>query len=407
MSHPNRHALAALLLGFFLLPAASFAEDGRAPGFKPGPAIPAPVGNKPVDATSGPRRDASPAPQAVVTADDIIVQGSACVGLDCVSNESFGFDTLRLKENNTRIKFDDTSASAGFPANDWQLTANDSASGGLNKFAIEDITGAKVPFTTVAGAPSNSLFIQSTGRIGFRTDNPLLDLHMVTGDTPAIRFEQTNLSGYTAQTWDVAGNEANFFVRDLTGGSRLPFRIRPGAPTSSIDIAATGFVGIGTASPDVVLDLNAPTASTAPVAVFRVGDGSSDPSLANRFTVDSFGNVTARGTISQLSSRSAKENFSPANGAMLLSKLEKLPILNWNYIGAPSDDRHVGPVAEDFHAAFGLGRDDHVVAPTDMAGVALASVQALQEEVKLRDTRIAELEKRMGELEALVRKAAQ
>ena len=61
-----------------------------------------------------------------VIADDLIVQGSNCVGLDCVNNESFGFDTLRLKENNTRIKFDDTSSSAGFPANDWMLSANDS-----------------------------------------------------------------------------------------------------------------------------------------------------------------------------------------------------------------------------------------------------------------------------------------
>jgi len=58
-----------------------------------------------------------------VIADDLIVQGSNCVGLDCVNNESFGFDTLRLKENNTRIKFDDTSASPGFPANDWTLSA--------------------------------------------------------------------------------------------------------------------------------------------------------------------------------------------------------------------------------------------------------------------------------------------
>ena len=51
-----------------------------------------------------------------VIADDLIVQGSACVGLDCADGESFGFDTIRLKENNTRIKFDDTSTSPGFPA---------------------------------------------------------------------------------------------------------------------------------------------------------------------------------------------------------------------------------------------------------------------------------------------------
>jgi hypothetical protein len=184
-----------------------------------------------------------------VIPDDLIVQGSACVGLDCVDGESFGFDTLRLKENNTRIKFDDTSTSSGFPNNDWQLTANDSASGGLNKFSIENTTVGTIPFTVVGPAPTNSLFVASTGKVGLRTATPLLDLHITTGDTPAQRLEQTTASGFSAQTWDIGGNEANFFVRDLTGGSRLPFRIRPGAPTSSIDINASGNVGVGTASP--------------------------------------------------------------------------------------------------------------------------------------------------------------
>jgi hypothetical protein len=186
----------------------------------------------------------------IVQADDVIIQGSLCVGLDCVINESFGFDTIRLKENNTRIKFEDTSASTGFPTHDWQLTANDSASGGAEKFSIEDITAATVPFTVRGSAPTNSIFVDSTGRVGFRTATPVLDLHVATSNTPAMRLEQNNSGGFTAQTWDIAGNEANFFVRDVTGGSRLPFRIRPGAPTSSIDISADGDVGIGTASPN-------------------------------------------------------------------------------------------------------------------------------------------------------------
>jgi hypothetical protein len=193
------------------------------------------------------RRPAKPLDQVI--ADDLIVQGSICVGLDCVVNESFGFDTIRLKENNDRIKFEDTSTSTGFPTTDWQLTANDSASGGANKFSIEDITGAKVPFTVTGGAATNSIFVDSSGRLGLRTSTPVLDIHATTGNTPALRFEQNSTGGFTAQTWDVAGNEANFFVRDVTGGSRLPFRIRPGAPTSSIDIAASGNVGVGSASP--------------------------------------------------------------------------------------------------------------------------------------------------------------
>jgi hypothetical protein len=189
-----------------------------------------------------------------VIPDDLIVQGSLCVGFDCVNNESFGFDTIRLKENNTRIKFEDTSVGS-FPTNDWQLTANDSASGGASKFSIEDITGAKVPFTITAGAATNSMFVDSIGRVGMRTSTPVLDLHINTSNTPAIRLEQNNSGGFTAQTWDIGANEANFFVRDVTGGSRLSLRIRPGAPTSSIDVSADGDVGLGTASPKARLDV--------------------------------------------------------------------------------------------------------------------------------------------------------
>jgi hypothetical protein len=197
-----------------------------------------------------------------VIADDLIVQGSACVGLDCVNGEAFGFDTIRLKENNTRIQFDDTSAS-GFPLNNWQIRANSSAAGGASFLAFVDqgATGnsetGTIVFEVDAGAAANALKVSSTSKVGLRTATPVLDIHMNTSDTPAARFEQNNSGGFTAQTWDVAGNEANFFVRDVTGGSRLPFRIRPGAPTSSIDISATGNVGIGTASPGARLDVSA------------------------------------------------------------------------------------------------------------------------------------------------------
>lgn len=191
----------------------------------------------------------------IVQPDDVIIQGSLCVGLDCVNNENFGFDTIRLKENNDRIQFDDTSTSTGFPTNNWQIRANSSASGGESflGFVDQGATGnsetGTIVFQVNAGAPANSVKVDSTGRVGLRTATPVLDLHLATSNTPAHRFEQTSAGGFTAQTWDIAGNEANFFIRDVTGGSRLPFRIRPGAPTSSIDISASGDVGIGTAAP--------------------------------------------------------------------------------------------------------------------------------------------------------------
>lgn len=190
----------------------------------------------------------APASADQVFNDDLIVTFSACIGNDCVNGESFGFDTMRLKENNLRIHFDDTSTSASFPSNDWRLVANDSANGGGNYFAIEDSTAGRIPFRVEAGAPANSLYVEDAGRVGFGTSTPVVEMHVVDGDTPTLRLEQDGSSGFTPQTFDVAANEANFFVRDVTNGSRLSFRIRPGAPESSIDIAATGDVGFGTGS---------------------------------------------------------------------------------------------------------------------------------------------------------------
>lgn len=351
----------------------------------------------------------APQPSDQVIADDLIVEGSECVGLDCVNNESFGFDTLRLKENNTRIKFEDTSSASGFPTVDWQLVANDSASGGRSQFSILDVDENKTPFLVMAGAPTDSIFVDSSGRLGLHTSTPVLDVDINKPDTPAIRLGQNNSGGYPAQTWDVAGNEANFFVRDATNGSHLPLRIRPGAPTSSIDICANGYVGFGIAcvgannapTPTANVDIEQSTALSTPVPVLRVTnhDGSVTAGQEARFEVDSSGNVLARGTISQLSSRMAKRDFRTTNGRVLLAKLEKMPIDSWRYKGAPADERHLGPVAEDFHAAFGLGKSNRYIAPTDMAGVALASVKALQQEIDQRDKRIAELERRLQALE--------
>ena len=84
------------------------------------------------------------------------IDGSLCVGNDCVASESFGFDTIRTKENNLRVHFDDTSVAASFPRNDWRIIINDSANGGANKFAIEDSTNSRTPFTISANARNNA-----------------------------------------------------------------------------------------------------------------------------------------------------------------------------------------------------------------------------------------------------------
>lgn len=199
----------------------------------------------------------------VVVADDQIVTGSIGVGFDCADGEVFGFNTVLLKENNLRIKFDDTSLTPGFPANDWTLVANDAGSGGTSYFAIEDATAAIVPFKLMAGAPADALNIDSNGKVGFCTAAPQMSIHTVKGDTPGLRLEQNTSSGWTAQTWDLAGNEANFFIRDVTNGSALPFRIQPGSPTNSLTVLNTGNVGIGTWTPTEKLEVNGSMKLTA------------------------------------------------------------------------------------------------------------------------------------------------
>ncbi len=198
-----------------------------------------------------------PVAGAQVFNDDLIAVGSLAIGIDATSSENFGFDTFRMKENNLRIHFDDTSSSASFPGNDWRITINDSGNGGGNYFGIDDATAGSNPFRIMAGAGANALYISgSGGNVGLGTNAPVVELQVTDGDSPTLRLEQNGANGWTPQTWDVAGNETNFFIRDVTNGSKLPFKIKPGAPDNAVFIAANGNVSLGDTNPDEKLEVN-------------------------------------------------------------------------------------------------------------------------------------------------------
>ncbi|WP_196894103.1 hypothetical protein [Aureivirga marina] len=185
--------------------------------------------------------------------EDVKISGSLGIGMD-IGTPTFGFDTFILKENNLRILFDDTSGTANFAANDWRISINDTSNGGKSFFSIDDVTGSKVPFYILAGAKTNSLYLGANGHVGLGTDNPLMELHSVTGDTPTIRLEQDNSSGWGAYTWDIAGNETNFFIRDV-GNGKLPFKIFPGNKDNIFTIK-NDKVGVGTNNPSATLHVN-------------------------------------------------------------------------------------------------------------------------------------------------------
>ena len=73
-----------------------------------------------------------------------------------------------------------------------------------------------------------------------------------------------------------------------------------------------------------------------------------------------------------------KENFIPLNGEEVLKKISNIKFTSWNYKHCDAkNDRHYGIMAQDFHAAFGLGADDRHITTIDEGGVALAAIQAL------------------------------
>ncbi len=96
----------------------------------------------------------------------------------------------------------------------------------------------------------------------------------------------------------------------------------------------------------------------------------------------------------------------------VLAKVAALPISAWNY-KADRESRHVGPMAQDFKAAFDLGTDDRHIATVDADGVALAAIQGLNRKVEVqalevgsRDARIERLEAELAELRQVVRRLA-
>jgi hypothetical protein len=117
------------------------------------------------------------------------------------------------------------------------------------------------------------------------------------------------------------------------------------------------------------------------------------------FQTDLSGSVGAAlasgsGSWSSLSDRNAKTNFSTVDTSSLLEKLAAMPVSTWNYKTQADSIRHLGPTAQDFRAAFGLGEDDKHISSIDSEGVALASIQALY---KLSQERIAELNQALSE----------
>jgi len=358
------------------------------------------------------------ADKAVVHAMDTIVMGSLCVGMDCSSSENFGFDTIRLKENNLRIHFQDTSNSGSFPTRDWRIIINDSANGGASYFAIEDSDSARQVFKIEGGAPANSLYVEDNGRIGFGTATPAVELHVADCDTPTLRLDQNNSCGWAAQIWDMAGNEANFFIRDVTNGSKLPFRIQPGTPTSALCLRADGTVGLGTWTPQHSLHLvttgdkasvvmertdgattffssktsnaNFGSASNHPIRLVVGGAWKMELKADDSLEMKNGALCTTAGQWQDASSREYKENIHGLSAQEATTALAALEPVKFTYKSDASDEC-LGFIAEDV--------PDLVATSSRKTMSSMDVVAVLTKVVQEQQKTIAELQKKVAELE--------
>ena len=198
---------------------------------------------------------ASAAPAQTLLLGPYSISGDLCAGDDCGLLEDLTGQTVKLKDENTRLRFADSSTTAGFATTDWELTANDSGSGGFDYFAIRNVDSNRQIFRLEGGAPANALYVDDLGQIGLGTAIPQERLHIVGDSGPGIRMEQFNAT-LGNQIWQITGSEQSFALQNVTASGAVPLQVSTSAPGDSLFVGASGNVGLGDATPDAALHIS-------------------------------------------------------------------------------------------------------------------------------------------------------
>ena len=217
-------------------------------------------------------------------------------------------------------------------------------------------------YATVIGGVGNTASGWDSTAMGFYTTASGGSGAIVMGEATAAAANNTMAAGTRAKA-----NHPGTFVR-----ADYQYATFSATANNQFLIRATGGVGINKNNPATALDVNGTVTATA---------------------------------FNPPSDRNLKEKFAPVNPVEVIDKVAALPICRWNFKGDTATP-HVGLMAQDFHAAFGLGTDDKHIATVDADGVALAAIQGLNlklsEELKRRNTENAELKARLDKLEQLL-----
>jgi len=134
-----------------------------------------------------------------VISDDQIVNGSLCVGAECLNGEIFDFDTIKLKADDPRIRFMDTSTTATFPTNDWEMGITDNSGAGPVEFFINDLDAAVPVLLLEAGEAggvalgANSTLEPNAISVGaIMSERRIVNVAAGTDDTDGVNMAQFN-----------------------------------------------------------------------------------------------------------------------------------------------------------------------------------------------------------------------
>lgn len=242
------------------------------------------------------------------------------------------------------------------------------------------------------------------------------------GDEGTFIWNGSNLSNFTST------GPSQFLIRANGVGlnTNAPATVLHVTGGGDASLTAHGHMVIGqTGGTNIVMDdneiiaRNAGTTSTLTLQndggnVVIAGAAANSQLGVNRFSMShplhigtntSNGNgahLTAGGVWTNGSDRNTKKNFEAIDPRRILDKVAALPIMKWQYKEEPDVINHIGPMAQDFYAAFKTGGDERYIGTIDADGVALAAIQGLNQIVKEKDCQIEQLEERVARLERLI-----
>ena len=238
-----------------------------------------------------------------------------------------------------------------------------------------------------ASSGSDQFLIRAQGGMGVNKNNPATALD-VNGTVTA-----TNVSTAFVRVDPADANNGALFP-GLAFGLGLTGEGISSKRTLGIGWASLNFYTSSTLRMRINNDGNVGIGTTNDAYLFAVGSGTS-PAYCN-------GTTWQNG-----SDRNGKESFAAINPRAVLEKVSALPITEWKYKVEADGTEHLGPMAQDFHAAFGLnGADDKHIATVDEEGVALAAIQGLNQKLNEKDAEIEQLQRSVAELKTMVEKLA-